>query len=291
MTSLWTSMTFLLLGIISTSPQAQATRKIAPSPAQECQKSYERFFAKYTIDIRIIFGYKDTRPARFVGDRYERIALVEALQKPCFSNRFDCGFWRSRTDADLLEKEILGPNQRKHRIEIRITSSAAGPDDQENTHDPLQTWKSNEAKRVFLEGLKDADAVFYDGHSRDGGGPDFFPPRLDKNGHVAYQWYKTHKPGLKEMQQEIRKTHTLAKLIGLYSCVSNHLVPEHKKSMRTAWITYHKLFYFADALQSMKDSLSALLGSKCRKDFARVLQNHDRKKLTKNLTTSLSGFF
>ncbi len=261
----------------------RAAIKAKPVP-MECRKSYERFFAKNKIDIRIVFGYKDARPARFVGDRYERIALIEALQKHCTAERFDCDFQRSKVDADLLEKKIVGPDLRPHEIELRIASSAAGPDDQENASDPYQAWKSIVAKRHFLEGIRDADAIFYNGHSRGGGGPDFSPPRLDKFGHVDYRWYKIQRPGLREMWKQFRMANTMPKLVGLYSCVSTDLMPRNKGTLRTGWITFSHLLYFADALQSIKDSLSALVGATCPREFERVLK-------AKEPSSRLTGFF
>jgi hypothetical protein len=248
-----------------------------------CRRSYARLF-RDEVEIRIVFGYKDARPARFVGDGYERAYFLGTLLKPCKDSGFACGFRRSQNDADLLEKEIPGPDHHTHHVRLRIVASSAGPDDRENSRDPFQQWKSAKAKREFFEGLRSADAVFYDGHSRDGGGPDFAPPRLDQAGHVDYAWYQQNRFGLRRMERELKNGNSPAKVVGLFSCRSDRFLPKHGLSQGIAWITYGRLYYFADALLGMKDSLAALLSERCPEDFAFALKKTDHNAY-------LRGFF
>ena len=57
-----------------------------------CRNAYLKLYGRRSIDVRILFGYKDARPARFVGDRYERALFVADLLKPCAPGQIACGF-------------------------------------------------------------------------------------------------------------------------------------------------------------------------------------------------------
>jgi hypothetical protein len=234
----------------------------------QCYKKYSELFNKDSVDIRIIFGYKDARPARFVADRYERLTLINSLLARCNPNRFDCDFVRSRDDGDLLIKYIKGLDNKIHKIELRLVSSSVSPDDEANQKDPFQKWKSNKAAELFFEGLRQADIIFYNGHSRDGGGPDFLPPRLTHKHHIDYHWYRTKQLGLKNMHKALKTAKKPPAIVGLFSCRSDQLVPKAQVSAQSEWITSKKLLYFADALQNIKDSLSETLGMHCQNGLA-----------------------
>jgi hypothetical protein len=234
----------------------------------DCESVLNRVFRRPVVDVRIVFGYKDARPARFVGDRYERLALLATLLGHCQGDRFDCGFHRSRSDADLLIKKVWGPDRRIYRVEVRLVNSSVGPDDDENRTDSWQRWQSDYAQSQFLEGLKDADVVFYNGHSRDGGGPDFSPPMLRADHHVFYLAYQNQRLGVRNMSRALAESKSPPAVVGLFSCVSNNLVsPAIKRKKKTRWITTRHLVYYADALDSMRDSLSNLLGLRCMDDI------------------------
>lgn len=244
--------------LISNSPPIVAQAK--------CKKWYSDFFSKEIIDIRIVFGYKDARPARFVGDFYERNALLAMLTQTCHDGRQDCGFERSPFDTDLLTKSMIGPDGKPHQINLRLVHSAVGPDDDENRKNPLQIWQSELASQTFYDGLIRADVVFYNGHSRDGGGPDFKPPRLSPNQHVNYLWYNKYKPGLLKIKNTLKNAKTPAKVIGLFSCLSKQLIPKKNPNIRVPirWIGTKNLVYYAEALQDIKEKLSSLLSMKLK---------------------------
>jgi hypothetical protein len=253
-----------------------------PPPIKEraCQQTYIKLFQKETIDIRIVFGYKDARPARFVGDRYEKNALIESLQEPCQRNRMDCGFNRSESDAEIFWKNIIGIDQKIHKIILRVLNSSVGPDDDENRKDPFQIWQSERAEKSFFSGINKADIIFYNGHARDGGGPDFAPPRIRADRQVNYNWYTKHKPGFKKLSHTLSIANKNPKLVGLFSCASKKLIPKNPKAKQLAWLTYNNLIYYADALESMRDTLSDILTMKCQDEFKAQIAE-----------ATLSGFF
>lgn len=279
----WISSIFLFFGF---SYQGNALKQESFTPQNifepSCRRVYERLYRKRIIDMRIVFGYKDSRPARFVGDFYEKNALIETLILPCSSDSFACGFYRSPFDSDLLLKTVVGLDQKERRVFLHLLSSAVGPDDDDNRSNRFQKWKSKKAEDVFFEGIAKADIVFYNGHARDGGGPDFEPPRLLKNRRVNYGWYLTKNRGPKKIQKALVDPLSSIQLIGLYSCVSEKLIPKSPESEKVAWIASAKLVYYADAMQGLIEALSSILGMKCKDDF---------KFGDKETGSSLSHFF
>jgi hypothetical protein len=202
------------------------------------------------LDLRIAFGYKDARPARFVGDRNERLVLIERFTAECGSADQACGFSRDPEDGDLLEKTVLRPDGRYQTIYLRITESSVGPDDVANRQDPFQKWQSEASEMNFLTGLESADFVLYIGHSRDGGGPAFTPPKILKNSHVDYNHYIRVKEGARKMIAVLEKTKSPPKVVGLLSCYSErHFVKAlNRAAPRTKLITNDHLLYYAEAL-------------------------------------------
>jgi len=255
----------------------------------KCFQTYLRLYEKDEVDMRVVFGYKDARPARFVGDRYERIALVEYLLRPCAKNFHACGFARIRDDADLLTKTVIGPDGRDKLVNLHVVQASAGPDDDENRKsDSFQAWQSAHATKIFEQGLREADVVLYSGHSRDGGGPDFAPPKLNYKGHVNYYWYGLKKPGLKAVVRQLRNAKRTPKLFGLLSCTSDkHFSDEVGKVAKPmGLLTSPKLLYYADAMKNLLGTLSALLGMWCKTDFDLAIQAG-----TDDRSSQLDGFF
>ncbi|MBC7396321.1 MAG: hypothetical protein H7333_02665 [Bdellovibrionales bacterium] len=235
--------------------------RLVPAKDPQCESAYRSFYLKDEIEIRIIFGYKDSRPARFVGDRYERAHFIRRLA--------DLNFTRDRLDDDLFTTQIMGPDQKLKTVKLRVAQSSVGPDDVANRQDPYQRYRSSEAERVFLEGLSHADAVFYNGHSRDGGGPDFEPPLcVESTQHVAYAWYRSHRPGLKKMINALNAAPVKPNLIGLFSCSSSgHFAGSVLRASPSGLIATSSLLYYSDALQGLVETLDGLLKQKCQADF------------------------
>jgi len=251
-----------------------------------CLSTYLDFYRNSEIHIAVLFGYKDSSPARFVSDRYERMNFVQSILKPCnvanLSNESKtqnpdrtsaCGFEREIYDTDLFQKKIFGPDHKWKTVRLRVTHSSVGPDDEENRRNPYQSWQSQYAQTLFSTELKTADAVFYNGHSRAGGGPDFQPPKLKKNRHVSYEWYKKHQPGLMQILTNLSSSplNSPLKVLGLLSCAStrhfSHQILKLNPTLNL--ITNENLIYFSDAQTSLLSALSALLEMKCSPELGR----------------------
>lgn len=256
---------------------------------ESCKQIYTNFYSKKQIDLKVVFGYKDARPARFVADRYERMIFIQRLTKACQGKNLSCGFTRSVTDSDLLTKKIPGPDGKPREIFLRVIPSSAGPDDEDNRKNPFQKWRTRFANLAFLQGLTTADVVIYNGHSRAGGGPDFEPPRLAKNQDVDFPWYREHQPGFNPIIATLEAAPSNMKLLGLYSCASSKHFQSRMKKVKPelGLITSPQLIYFADAMESSLEAISSLLSMKCEGSFRSSLT----KRLSRASGAQVSGFF
>lgn len=240
------------------------------APSASCQQLTTALDKKSAIDVRVVFGYKDARPARFVGDRHERVAFIEKLTSPCKGTDLACGFRRMHNNADLFTRAI-GPFFNQQDVRVTVVNSSVGSDDAENLNDPFQKWKSAQAQKEFLNGLKEADIVLYNGHSRFGGGPDFVSPELKKDGSVKSAGYKSNRQGLNRMLTALEESRrpkaakfSGLKVIGMYSCSSSQLFNKKIRRVSEAGlISSDVLMYYSDALTDSLSDLSALLNKRC----------------------------
>lgn len=264
----------------------------APAAAENCEAPYKKLFGKSVVNIRMVFGYKDTRPGRFVGDRHERLAFVQRITQPCSIGQA-CGFTRSNQNSDLFVKMITGPKGKKVRVQLWIAHSAVGSDDEENRQDPFQSWQSRYTSDAFFGGLGKADIVFYNGHSRFGGGPDFLPPRLGTGNAIQTTFYQEERPGFIKAIDNL-ETEALMngksgklKMLGLFSCASSqHFSDDIKRTAGIGLLSSHHLMYYADALESSIAALSGLLEMRCEANLRRSIRAGSPLRAMK-----IDGFF
>ncbi len=271
MKAAWALLIFIIITTTAiTARLLSRETKPGPAPAESSESATSTAADSLEtppLDLRIAFGYKDARPARFVGDRNERLVLIERFTAECGANDQACGFSRDPEDGDLLEKTVLRADGRYQTIYLRLTESSVGPDDVANRQDPFQKWQSEASEMNFLTGLEDADFVLYIGHSRDGGGPAFTPPKILKNSHVDYNHYIRVREGARKMIAVLEKTKSPPKVVGLLSCYSErHFVKAlNRAAPRTKLITNDHLLYYAEALveaeSAVGDFIQAQLAS------------------------------
>ncbi len=245
-----------------------------------------------------------------MGDRHERVYFAQEIVAPCLSNNQACGFSRNPNDSDHFTKKITNLGGKEVLIHLRLLHSSVSADDERNQKDRFQKWHSQRVDNQFRQGLKSADVVFYNGHSRNGGGPDFFPPLLTADGHIDYTFYEKETPGLKEIVTSITldgKTDFGAlvvktpladaetprpaknlKLLGLFSCASTKHFSDKIKEARPdlALITSQQLIYYVDALKNSLSAVNALLDFQCEKDFRKSLRSSSYQ-----LGSQLNNFF
>jgi hypothetical protein len=205
---------------------AQNIRQAAQPPANECLQRYDRLYNDSVFNITLGLGYYDGRPGDNVYDIDLDNEISSMLRTPCKANETVCGFKPGQIDvSDLVSrvfvKTVLGPDKKPRVIRIKIFHASDDADDDENRKSFLQTMRSNQVEADFKDALRSSDVVFYMGHSRDGGGPDFDPPRLLPNNHVDYNYYHHHKADFAELLKDIGSASTPPKLLSLLSCYSN----------------------------------------------------------------------
>lgn len=230
--------------------------------------------AAEVVELTLAFGYKDTRPTRFVGDRYERIFLIEKVIEPCDgSQNSACGFKRDGDDSALFYREVTLKNGERVHLQLTIFASSIGPDDDLNRISEYQTFISKEAEKNFLESLHTSSVIIYIGHSRDGGGPDFFPPKITSTKNIDYKWYRKQRPGLVKIKKEIASIPdgTKPKTLAILSCNSDtyfnstNLIADKKLEVHTT----DGLIYFKDALDAAIEEVS---------DSIKLIIDRDRSK-------------
>lgn len=167
-----------------------------------CQNKYN--------DIGIAFGYLDQIPHDQVQDRIYNAKLRSLLLQNCYQEEnILCGFENSPDDPSLLIKD---------NISIKIISSSLSTSNQYNISLEKQYQNSEFAAQLYKHFIQNFDVVYYMGHSRKGGGPDFLPPKLTIDRKVDYAFYQQNTPGLKNLLSSLQNTHVHE--IGLYSCDS-----------------------------------------------------------------------
>lgn len=252
------------------------------------------------IDIRYAFGYFDSSDhgnTIYDGLDWGRSTSIDEgvalavrgvmLDKCPNDARRLCEFQELTSLADRLRNgetvlsrmmEVQG-----RQVEVRVTLSyaSASPFYDRNTGElkAKQQRYTEASEQSFFGGLRVADYVFYVGHSRNGGGPDFNPPRLMANGHADYMgYYRKAFPGRDRMMRELGNASNKNTMVGLFSCDSNlhfrgRLLTQNAKRRALLTIgTTGSLDYF-DVLRGSVGYLEGLLRGTCGgalDDFARV---------------------
>ena len=239
--------------------------------AQACQWRFERTLQNGKMEIHIFGGYIDVDRRGITTDLYERTAFVEKLTTRCPDQRpllKSCGFQRAEDDADLIYKEIEGPEGKMIRVEIQLKYSSLTTNDVVNRRSPEQVTRSEEVRNAFGLSLKQADVVFYSGHSRGGGGPSFEPPRL-RGGHVDYGWYEKNRPGLQFMLEALRgRTEPPMTLLGMFSWDSRrHFLSSLTGLPIRSTVLTRALITDREAQLAMMSSLNGVLNLSCRDHY------------------------
>jgi hypothetical protein len=263
----------LLLFLFLFTFQVHAT---TPPASADCKAAYNDLFSKSVVNIWMVFGYKDIRPARFVGDRHERLAFVQKILSDCAKGNFACGFKRDNKNADLFTRKIKSLKKKSVTVQLWVINSSVGSDDQSNRMNPFQVWQSSYAKKSFDGAIASADVAFYNGHSRFGAGPDFAPPHIDDKEQVDSVYYQNQKLGFSDILEALGKRteekKPALKILGLFSCSSSqHFSNEIKNYASVGLISGKSLIFYSDALENSLTSLSSILQMRCKEGINKAL--------------------
>lgn len=144
-------------------PDENGVLPAVPAPSKILASDYYyRLLKDGVLDIRIAYGYLDHEPSNEPTDYLQARELRGKLRQ--------AGFGQVGSDEWKLEKTFTyGLKPIVCRVEI---AHAAVP---EKLGEKVQLAQSLKARDLFMDGLKHADVIMYDGHSRLGRGPDFTP--------------------------------------------------------------------------------------------------------------------
>ncbi len=200
-----------------------------PEDVRSCEADYlTRLKTPGVLNIAVALGYSDTIDEGFnlVTDQWVLKTVVTQLTKGCqYSGQGFCEFIKQYSEpheVQLYSRELLTSDQRKLLVNLYIMNSSYDMSHEDNltTYQEEQRLKSERVQSFYGWALQQADVVFYEGHSRDGGGPDFSPPRSNKNETVDYPWYRKNQPGLKFLLAQLNQVTTKPMVFGLFSCAS-----------------------------------------------------------------------
>src|SRR4051794_273146 len=99
---------YSLLSVIQRMPEPPIPKIPLVGAEPRCRAAYLNLFHGDQLDVRLVFGYKDARPARLVGDRYERAAILDRITNTEGPDAL--GFSRDPRDDDHFTRVILGPD-------------------------------------------------------------------------------------------------------------------------------------------------------------------------------------
>lgn len=274
------------------SPQAEAEKNCVTCQGvildshrdPRCSGFFLKLYDKPSVNFTIGFGYNDlSRQDGSLGEgNYALLQvkeLVDRLLAPCTPKQKGvtelCGFSPTVVSKDrplTLSKEITVLS-RKRVVNIQVIDSIPKAD-------RSQLEESRNAERMFFESVPVSKAVLYLGHSRDGGGPDFYPAKRVKTAkgeQVDYAWYHTNHPGLTSLLKTFRDSGEQQPLLyGSYSCDSKkHFLDRLKKvAPRSGFILADNLVDPSDSFDAMTHSLDSLLSVRCDGAFQGVSDNH-----------------
>ena len=198
-----------------------------------CTNFYDKIAGDGVVRIHLSFGYFDDSESESVqvdfknlghnssSDQAFYMVMIKGLTGRCKGDMQACRF--TEVAPGKLVKRVRSPEGKDVTFEITAEYSSLTPYYQVNTVDRAseQRQKSEANRQSFMNALRTDDAVFYLGHSRNGGGPDFLPPRLMANGHPNYHgYYQPEHPGFNDLLAGIRARGEAPPLLAMYSCMS-----------------------------------------------------------------------
>lgn len=247
------------------------------SAAPGCKNRYRDLYSKKVIRISYAFGYADTLPGKTVLDYFSYNAFMARLTRPCKAGVNFCGFKADKSNPNLLRKVQMGPTgEQNYLVELRITKGSLSWDDEKNRSPENIERQMRHCQamtdKFFGEVAAGADIVIYNGHSRNGGGPDFCPAIKNKQNKVNYPWYQANRPGITKLTQAMsaaKAKGTPNKIVGMFSCSSQlHFLNRFAAVNKDAgyFLTKRNATFHDVALESFA-AVDGLLAQRCIEGF------------------------
>ena len=274
---------------IANSPLANGGEYVDPAQNQ-CLPIYKNAIKNGIFDIRYALGYfDDSRGTDIIWNNQNYglspsldigiyNSIRKALTDPC-TDRAQlnlCGFSESgdpNMGKVILEKKInLIGNVVLVRISLTQASASESFVDNKGRLADRQKFLTAQSEENYFGGIGVADVVIYNGHSRNGGGPDFNPPILNSELHVNYDgYYKVKRPGITRVLDLIKRGQNKETLLTFFSCFSKkHFLDDLLKAnpKQRLVLSADTIDYF-DSLKGSMGYLEGLMRGTCRQHTTR----------------------
>ncbi|MGZ3796588.1 MAG: hypothetical protein ACXVB1_09490 [Pseudobdellovibrionaceae bacterium] len=279
----------------------------AHSPAgnlARCDHLYVKALNKSILDIRYALGYFDDsngQEKKWNGidfglspslDIEVFHALRKALLTPCRGPSLRlCGFSQSGDpqSGKVVLRKYLNLQGQRILVNLTLTQASASPYFLQNKGAlaSRQHFLTQQSEENFFGGLEIADVVFYNGHSRNGGGPDFAPPVLDSHNRVNYKgYYQVKQSGILKTMAALKRNPNPEFLLGLFSCYSRkHFYNTFMRSNphQHLVLSADTVDYF-DSLKASIGYLEGVLRGVCGQELA------DTAKQEKKIKVGFQGY-
>lgn len=253
-----------------------------------CLQRYNPLWADGVLDIRIALGYFDWTTGGNVfwdGKSYGLspsldiatfAALRDLLTSACYGNLRFCGFRADPNNAYRFIKNVqIHGRTYQARIEMHFSSATEYLESNLGSARDTQRQRTQYTENFFLTGLQSADAMFYFGHSRNGGGPDFTPPVfINGQNKVNYNgYYKVQQPGFRKMIAALQGPDKTP-ILGLMSCASrDHFLSRLRQTApNTGIITSMDVLEIDVVYTAMVGGIDAILRGQCQASFYQSLR-------------------
>lgn len=289
---------------IANSPLANGG--VAVDPAQnQCLPIYKNAINNGVFDIRYALGYfDDSRGTDIIWNNVNYglspsldigiyNSIRHALTEPCTDrSQLNLCDFRESGDASmgkvLLQKNInlMGSNV---LVRITLTQASASESfvDNKGRLADRQKFLTAQSEENYFGGIGVADVVIYNGHSRNGGGPDFNPPILNSELHPNYDgYYRVKRPGISRVLDLIKKGQNKDTVLTFFSCFSKkHFLDALLKAnpKQRLVLSADTIDYF-DSLKGSIGYLEGLMRGTCRQQLADIAKQGDKMK------TSFQGY-
>lgn len=270
----------------------EIAKEASASKDELCLQRYDDLYTENEINITIGMGYFDNElaPAQTL-DPYMHKTLLSFLTAPCRDNILACGFSKE-IPSGVLSKAIKDHRGRNKTIKLRILSSSYSYYNFKNTNEykEQQISRSQAVRTRFYQDMQAGnEVVFYIGHSRKGGGPDFFPPKILHDNHVDYGYYDRGNEGYKQgfdmyletLDNMILQKSKMPKIVGFFSCSSReHFLDELSGRLPKAGFIFNKdVPTLAKTYAAMYGALDSILGSRCKDDLVKSIGSNEHARL------------
>lgn len=274
-----------------------AVDKVAPVlGAQKCQNVYSNAVKKGVLDIRYALGYFDASQGQDVIWSGINFGLSPSLDievfnairkeftKSCASKSLrTCGFIESGDPASgkvILQKHVKWYGA-PVLVRLTLTQASATKSYYQNIGSSVERQKflTAQSEENFFGGLANADIVIYNGHSRDGGGPDFNPPILKSNLKVDYEgYYQVERPGLLKTLHRLSSGSNKESVLGLFSCYSklHFREPILRANPRQRMVLSADLINYLETLMASVGYLEGFLRGSCGQELADLAKQGEK---------------